>query len=153
MDTQSRFSHLERNPKTHAEHRREVFWQITLPLVFGILLVLAAVIAIILSATRPVTDLGRWADVSLMWLILPSLFFALLLLILLVGFIFLCSFLLRLVPHYAHILQIYFELAKTKISRLANGSIEPILRISSIWAAMRYAIGRGTRREHEQDLK
>ena len=153
MDTHSRFSHLERNPKTHAEHRREVFWQITLPLGFGILLVLAAVAAIILSATQPATDLGRWADVSVMWLILPSLFFALILLIILIGFIYLISYILRLVPHYARILQIYVEFWKTKISQLLNRSIEPILRMSSIWAAIRYATGRGRRLEHEQDLK
>jgi hypothetical protein len=147
MDTQSRSNHLERNPKTHAEHRRESFWQITLPLVIGILLILAAVGAIIFSATQPMTDVGRWAGVSLMWLILPSLFFALLLLILLIGLVYLVSYLLRLIPHYALIVQLYFEAGKAKISQVANMIVEPLLRMRSTWAAMRYAAGRGKKQD------
>jgi hypothetical protein len=147
MDTQNRSLHLERNPKTHAEHRREAFWQITFPLVIGILLLLAAVAVIILSATQPVTDVGRWADVSLMWLILPSLFFALILLVLLIGFVYLISYLLRLIPHYALVVQLYFEAGKNKISQLSNLSIEPILRIRAIWAAMRYAARLGRKKD------
>ena len=81
MDAPNRFKYPERNPKTHATHRREVFWQITLPLIIGILLMVAAIVAIILSATQPVTDLERWAGVSLIWMILPSLFFALIILV------------------------------------------------------------------------
>jgi uncharacterized protein involved in cysteine biosynthesis len=149
MDTQNRSSHLARNPKTHAEHKREVFWQITLPLLIGILLMLAAVVAIILSATQSVTDLGRWADVSLMWLILPSLFFALILLISLIGFVYLISYLLRLIPRYALIVQHYFELAKNKVSQLTNLSIEPIFRMRSIWAAVRYAATLGRKQKDE----
>jgi uncharacterized membrane protein len=147
MDTQNRSLHLERNPKTHAEHRREAFWQITFPLVIGILLLLAAVAVIILSATQPVTDVGRWADVSLMWLILPSLIFALILLVLLIGFVYLISYLLRLIPHYALIVQLYFEAGKNKVSQLSNLSIEPILRIRAIWAAMRYAARLGRKKD------
>lgn len=147
MDTQNRSLHLERNPKTHAEHRREAFWQITFPLVIGILLLLAAVAVIIISATQPVTDVGRWADVSLMWLILPSLFFALILLVLLIGFVYLISYLLRLIPHYALVVQLYFEAGKNKISQLSNLSIEPILRIRAIWAAMRYAARLGRKKD------
>jgi len=147
MDTQNQSPHLERNPKTHAEHRRETFWQITFPLMIGILLLLAAVAVIILSATQPVTDVGRWADVSLMWLILPSLFFALILLVLLIGFVYLISFLLRLIPRYALIVQLYFEAGKKKVSQLSNLSIEPILRMRSIWAAVRYAARLGKKQD------
>ena len=147
MDTQNRSLHLDRNPKTHAEHRREVFWQITFPLMIGMLLVLAAVAIIILSAIQPVTDVGRWADVSLMWLILPSLFFALILLVLLVGFVYLISYLLRLIPHYALIVQLYFEAGKNKVSQFSNLIIEPLLRMRSWWAAMRYGARLGKKKD------
>jgi len=150
MDNQNRSVHLERNPTTYAEHRRETFWQITFPLVIGILLLLAAVAVIILSATQPVTDVGRWADVSLMWLILPSLFFALILLVLLIGFVYLISYLLRFIPRYALIVQLYFEAGKNKVSQLSNLSIEPILKMRSIWAAVRYAARLGKKPAREQ---
>jgi len=127
----------ERNPLTHAQHRREVFWQITLPFVIGILLVLAAVGAIVFSATQPLTDLGRWADVSLILLILPSLFFALIILVILVGIVYAISMLLRLVPRYARIVQLYFEIGKSKLSQLSNLVVEPFVKTRSIWAVVR----------------
>lgn len=147
MDTQNRSLLLERNPKTYAKHRRDVFWQITFPLVIGMLLLLAAVALIIFSAIQPVTDVGRWADVSLMWLIVPSLFFALILLVLLIAFVYLISFLLRLIPHYALIVQLYFEAGKNKVSQLSNLMIEPLLRMRSVWAAMRYAARLGKKKD------
>jgi hypothetical protein len=152
MDTQKRFLLPERNPKTHAEHRREVFWQITLPLAIGLLLLLAAVAAIIFSATQPVTDLERWSDVSLMWMIVPSLFFALIILIVLIGFVYAITFILKIVPRYARVVQLYFELGKGKLSRLSNLSVEPILRVRSIWAVLRLAGRQGDKTTKEDEL-
>jgi uncharacterized membrane protein YhdT len=149
MDTPRKPVYPERNPKTHALHQREVFWQISLPLVIGILVLVAAVVAIVLSATQPVTDLGRWADVSLMWIILPSLFFALIMLAITIGLVIGVSLLLRIVPCYARILQLYFELGKGKVSQLTNLLAEPILRVKSIWASVRRA-GRLGRKEAQE---
>jgi small-conductance mechanosensitive channel len=149
MDSQKKPAHLERNPKTHALHRREVFWQITIPLVIGILIILAAVGAIIFFTVQPVTDVGRWADVSLMWVILPSLFIALLFLAGLAGLIYAVSFMLRWIPHYTLIIQLYLERATNKISQMLNLSAEPILRINSLWAATRFATERGRKPTHE----
>ncbi len=143
MDSQNRPTHLERNPKTHAAHRREVFLQIILPLLVGMLLILAAVGAIIFSALQPVTDVERWAGVSLIWLILPALFFALLFLAVLAALVFGVSYLLRLIPHYAMVVQLFIERAKDKAGQLLNLSVEPVLRINSLWAAIRYATERG----------
>lgn len=143
MDSQNRSSHLERNPKTYAEHRRETLLQITLPLLFGLLVILAGVGAIIYSTVQPVTDVGRWASVSLMWLILPSLLIALLFLVLLAAFIFVTSYIMHFIPHYALVIQLYLEKIRNKIRQLADMGIEPILRISVLWAAIRYATGRG----------
>jgi hypothetical protein len=149
MDTTKRSVYPERNPKTHAEHKREVFWQITLPLVLGILLLLAALAAIIFSVTQPVTDVGRWADVSLMWMILPSLFFALIILVILIGFVYAISLLLRVIPRYARIIQLYFEQAKGKVGQLTNLMAEPVLWINSIWAAAR-RVGRLGKKEAQE---
>lgn len=150
MDNQSRSFLLERNPKSHAEHKREVFWQITVPMLVGILVILAAVGAIIFSATQPVMDVERWADVSLMWLILPSLFFALLFFFLLAGLIYAVIYIMHVIPHYTLVIQLYLEKARGKISQLANMGVEPILRISTIWAAIRYATERGKKPAHDQ---
>jgi len=135
----------ERNPKTHAQHRREVFWQITLPLLIGILLLLAVVAGVVYSATQPAAELDRWGSVSLMWLILPSLFIALILMAFLAGLVYLVSQLLRLIPPYANVAQQYFEKGKTKVAQLSNLSIEPVVRLRSYWAVLR----RAGRRKYE----
>jgi hypothetical protein len=150
MDTPNRRQYPERNPKTHAEHKQEVFWQITLPLIIGSLLLLAALAAIIFSITQPVTDVGRWADVSLMWLILPSLFFALIILIIMIALVFTVSLLLRIIPRYARITQLFFEQAQGKVSQLTNLMVEPILRINSVWAAARRAGKLGKKEAQEK---
>jgi hypothetical protein len=94
---------------------------------------------IIFLTVQPVTDVGRWADVSLMWLIFPSLFLAFLLLVVLIGFIVLVTYILRLLPPYALVVQLYIEQFKGKLSQIFNLSVEPILKIKSIWTAARYA--------------
>jgi hypothetical protein len=135
MENQKRIQQLERNPKTQAQHRREVFWQIILPLVIGILLLLAALGAIIFSATQPVSELRRWADTSLVWIILPSLFFAFILLAIMVGFVYVLSRITGAVPRIAFRIQQFIERGGSQITRLADLMVEPILRIQAIWAA------------------
>jgi len=145
MDTHSRFEQLQRNPKTQAEHRREVFWQISVPLIIGVLLLLAALVGIIVSAVQPVSDVRRWADVSLVWLILPSLFFALLCLVALAGMVVLVSLVLNKLPPLAAMVQLYFEVAREKVSQVSDRLVEPVIKINGLGAALRYIRSLGRR--------
>src|SRR4030043_691586 len=108
MDVPNKYLVPERNPVTHAKHRREVFWQIILPMLIGLLLVLTVVSIIIFSGTSSTSELSRWADVSMIWLILPSFFIALLFLIILIAFTYLITVVLRLTPRYTRILPLSF---------------------------------------------
>ena len=92
---------------------------------------------------------GALVAVSLIWLILPSMFFALLLLAILGGLVFAVSYVFRIIPPYALVVQLYFEQAKSKIGQLLNMSAEPFLRINSLWAAIRYASERGRKPTQE----
>jgi uncharacterized BrkB/YihY/UPF0761 family membrane protein len=139
MEPKNRLVLPERNPLTHAKHRREVFWQIIFPMLIGILLVLVVVAVILLSATHAATNLSRWADVSLIWLIMPSLFFALIILIALISIIYLITVVLRITPGYARILQNYFEIGRYRVSQYSNRIVEPILKTRSTWAILRHA--------------
>ncbi len=139
MDTKDILKGIERNPKTHAQHRKEVFWQITLPLLVGILLVLAAIAAIIFSAVQPVTGVERWADVSLMWVILPSLLFALIILVIVVGLVVAFTYLLRLLPRYTLKVQHYFEIAQAKVEQITDKIAEPFIEVRGGWAGLRWA--------------
>lgn len=148
MDSPTKFLLPERNPITHARHRKEVFWQITIPMAIGVLLFLLVATVVFLSATHEATNLSRWADVSLIWLILPSLFFALLFLVFLTGFIYLIIVFLKLAPNYARIIQQYFEIGKYKIFHFSNLVTRPFIKTRSTWAVVRHL---GRIGKHRQD--
>ena len=137
MDAANKQILPERNPKTYAEHRREVFWQITIPLVLGSLLILAAIAAIVFFATQPAPELDRWADVSLMWLIFPSLFIVLIMLVVLIGIVFAVTVVLQKTPRFALLLQQYVEIGAAKVRQFTNLAAEPILRTHSLLAVLR----------------
>jgi uncharacterized membrane protein len=143
MSMPSRFENIERNPQTHAEHKKETFWQIILPLLIGLLLVLLVVIGVIFSAVQPVSEVSRYADVALIWMILPALFFALLAMIILAGFVYLVTMLLHILPRYAAIALLYLNMGKDKVHEYSNAIVEPIIKMRSSWASVRWLTKRG----------
>ena len=61
---------IERNPLTHEKHRREVFWQITIPLVIGLVMILGLAALVIVTAVQG-GNVSQAADASLVYLIIP----------------------------------------------------------------------------------
>jgi len=159
----------ERNPLTHARHRKEVFWQITFPVIIGVLLVVAALAALLvmtvneaqLERALPLPEntarLGdvtaeevallryqrgttaRLANVSQMWLLLPALLFALLTLALLIGLVYLVTRLLGVLPGYMRMAQNFMALAELRVRKALNLAVEPVLKTKSFTAALRRA--------------
>jgi hypothetical protein len=94
----------ERNLETYQKHRREIFWQITIPLLIGVLIVLVVAVGVTFGSAM---DVSRWADISLIWLILPALLIALVLIVTAPG---LCPLLLiRKLPPFMLRLQDFFQ--------------------------------------------
>jgi uncharacterized BrkB/YihY/UPF0761 family membrane protein len=63
----------ERNPKTHQAHRREVFLQITLPLIIGLIIALALAVLAVVAATSD-GNIKQAGDAALIFLIIPLMF-------------------------------------------------------------------------------
>lgn len=143
MNTPNRFENIERNPKTHAAHRKETFWQIILPLLIGVLFILVIVLGVILSALQPVSEVSRYADVSIIWMIMPALFFALLMMLVLAAFVYAITMLLRLLPRYAAIALLYLEMGKEKVIHFSDMITGPIVKTRSTWAVVRWIGRRG----------
>jgi len=122
----------ERNPKTYAAHKGEVFWQITLPLLMFGIIVLALCVAVVWAGSVGVGEVSRWADVSLIWLLLPWLFVALLFLAILVGLVVLAK-----LPPLARQAQDTLVKINSQVTRTANVMAEPIIRIHSLLASWR----------------
>ena len=124
----------ERNPKTHKAHNREVFYQITLPLVFGIV---TALLLAVLATQATASKVSTWADISLMMMIIPTMIVALLFLVLTAGTIYLMVKLLPLIPPYARFVQDWFAYIAFRVRFFADKSVEPFLRFHSFTASVR----------------
>lgn len=125
------------NPLTQQAHRREVFRQITLPLTIGALIILVAAVAVALAAGRGVDEVGAWADVSLMWLIIPGMLLVLILMILTAGVAYAVTYLLGVVPPYARQVQDFFLLVQFRVRKIADTAVEPALRAGALMASLR----------------
>jgi uncharacterized Tic20 family protein len=133
----------ERNPLTQRAHRKQVLWQITLPLVIAALLIL--IIAILAAVSGP-QGASLWADISLIWLIIPLMIISLILLVLLAGLVYAVIWLVRTLPGYAMQAQNFMIMIASQVERLGNLIVEPVLRVNA-WLASLQALGRSLRRK------
>ena len=138
METLTKSNLPERNPETYAQHKKEVFWQIMFPMLIGIIIIFAMFAFIFVSVRTGASDLSRYADVSLIWLIIPSLIIALIFLVLIAAFIYLFTVVLRILPRYSHLALLYLEIGKYKLIRITSQITNPIVKTKSIWAVVRH---------------
>lgn len=132
---------LPRNPITRQRHRREVFWQITFPIILICLVILIlAVLTVGLSADSAST----WADISLIYMIVPALLFTLLTMIFLAAGVYLTIKLLHILPFYFYKGHNWFLLVNLRVGSLGDRLAEPFLRVR-VWKAGAGALGRQIR--------
>jgi uncharacterized membrane protein len=128
MEFQEKSPTKERNPLTQQVHKREAFWQITIPLIIGAVLFLALATAVSGGAMGKV---GTWANIGVIWLILMMFLPGLILLILLAALAFGVSWLIIRLPEYALQVQNFFEMIVWQVTQFSNKTVEPVLRIES----------------------
>ena len=137
MDTHYRpTSAFEPNPLTQRKHRQEVLWQISIPLAAGMLLVLAAGAGVIFaSAAGGAVD--RWASISLIWLIIPTMILTLLLIVVTAALAYGLIRLIGVLPGYSRRLQDIFVMINARLRKIADAAVEPALRVHSFTASLR----------------
>ncbi|MEA3350353.1 MAG: hypothetical protein U9Q82_07010 [Chloroflexota bacterium] len=123
----------QRNPKTQASHKKDIFWQITIPLIFGALAILGLAIWSVVAAAKG-GDVGPAADAALIFMVIPTMLMALIPLALLGGCVYLSTRLLKILPPQIYRLQNFFLRLQAGVQKGADKAVEPILRSKS-WAA------------------
>jgi predicted PurR-regulated permease PerM len=121
-------------PPSIRVHKRQRTWQILVPfLVFaGLILVLAG-----LFASGAISTTSTWADVSIVWLIVPMLFFALFFLVVLVFLIYGISKLLQVMPRYTGKTQDFFTSLSGWTRKIADGIANPVVRLNQAGAVIK----------------
>ncbi|MCX8061784.1 MAG: hypothetical protein N3D16_04315 [Anaerolineales bacterium] len=127
------------NPITTQKHRRESLLQITLPFL-GALAILIGLAFLLGKATTFNTAQG--AQIALIGLILPTMLFGLLFFLITIALLVGVTKLLGILPTYTRSVQDFFTLVAYQTRRVADGSVEPILRLQE-WAAIWQRLRRG----------
>ncbi len=105
-------------------HKRQFAWQILVPfLVMAGLIIAGAVLVVTGGAPRT----GVWADISVIWLLAPALFFALAFLAIVITTIYGMAKLMQVMPHYTGKAQGIFALLSTGTRKVADGAAKPFV--------------------------
>lgn len=115
---------------SYLRHRRQMMRQVVLPVLLSALALVGMVVWISIATFRQGGDVGRWAAISTIWVIIPMLAAGLVTLAILVGLIYLMARLLRALPYYTGIAQDYIFKARGYIVRGANMAVKPILALN-----------------------
>ena len=130
-----------RNPFTQEIHRRQVSWQITLPLAILAAIFLALVVVVSLSGAG---YQSRWADISLIWCLCPNLIVLLLCVGMLGGLSFGLFRLQRVMPGKMFSLQKFGLKVRDGVQKATDAAVEPMLKVHGAQAG-RKAMGQSIR--------
>lgn len=122
-----------KTPPTHysyLKHRKQVMQKIILPVVLSALVLVGIVVWVSFATFSQGGDVGRWAAISTIWVIIPMLLGGLVVLAILGGLIYLMARALHALPYYTGIAQDYIFIARGYIIRGANMAVKPILALN-----------------------
>jgi len=112
---------------SYQQHRKQLTTQIVLPMVISTLVLICVIVLISLATFNSNGDVGRWAAISTIWIVIPILLAGLIVLAILVGLIYLMARALGALPHYTSIAQDYVRIAQNYIIRGADMIAKPVI--------------------------
>jgi hypothetical protein len=138
MDDFSPQPAVVRNPITRQRHQREIFWQVTVPMLIGsVILLVPAGLAVAASFGLVPDNTRRWADISMIWMIIPVMFMTLLTLVFLAGSVYALMRLILVLPKYSYQALGWLLLLGLNLQRLNDRLVEPFLRMHMLAASMK----------------
>jgi uncharacterized SAM-binding protein YcdF (DUF218 family) len=87
-------------------------------------------------------DVGRWAAISTIWIVIPVMLAGLILFALIGALVYLMKRLLDVAPTYTGLAQDYVHLAAGYVRRAADMAVKPVLFLDGIGAGVRRLFGR-----------
>ena len=118
---------------TMRKHRRQFLWQIILPFCLVLLLVLAGAVLVTIGGDL---QARLWGDISIIWLIVPALFLALIGMILLGALIYGVARLIQAAPRFTSRAQDLAMRIRSGARQAADTSVKPILWVKQAKAVI-----------------
>ncbi len=123
--------------KPGLRHKRQVFWQILLPVILAALAGIALVVLLSISTANGSTAASQWSSIATIWLILPLMVFGGFFALTLTGLIYLISRLRRKLPTYTHLVDTYIQIFNIRVGILFDQAARPQISALGRWAGWR----------------
>jgi heme/copper-type cytochrome/quinol oxidase subunit 2 len=122
--------------ESYLKHRKQLIWQIILPVVLTALIVVALIVLVNVATFNRGGDVARWAAISTIWIVIPIMIGLLIFFVLLAGLVYLMYKLLNITPTYTGLAQDYIHKAAGYIKRGADAAVKPIINLNGILASI-----------------
>lgn len=112
---------------SYQQYRKQRLVQVILPVVLAVLLFIGMIVLISFATFNSGGDVGRWAAVSTIWIVIPIMLAGLIFLVILIGLIYLMARALGILPYYTGLTQDYVHKAQGYIIRAADAAVKPVI--------------------------
>lgn len=120
------------------EHRRQTFWQVLFPVILLSLVIIAVIVFLIITTGGAGNDVDtRWANISLIWLIIPTMVMSMIPLALAAAFVFLLAKLLSVAPNYLEKAQNFMAQVEVESRKYADKVAKPVISVKGGFAGVR----------------
>jgi ABC-type microcin C transport system permease subunit YejE len=128
--------------ETYLKHRRELKWQILAPVVVSLVLCFACSGLVYAATFNRGGDVALWAQISEIWLAIPTIIVLVIIFALVGGLVFLMSKLLAILPRYTFMAQDFSFKMKTYVRRGADYAAKPVIFLDSLGASINRIFGK-----------
>jgi hypothetical protein len=122
-------------PAISKERRKQLIWTIWVPLIFAILLMLAAAVWVCLPESNTGVDTRSLGSLSFIWVSAPAIPILLVFAALAGAMIYLLAKFLGILPGFFHKVQFYFNFAANKTRQYADKIAAPVISIKGYQAS------------------
>ena len=128
--------------ESYRRHRKQRTSQIILPMVLVAILFLGMIVLVNIATFRDNGDVGRWAAISTIWIVIPVCIAGFIFLALLGGLVYLMARLLGVAPTYTGMAQDFVHKLAIRIRRAADMAVKPVFSVNGFGAALKALLGR-----------
>ena len=128
--------------ESYRRHRRQRTSQIFLPMILAGIVFLAVVVLVIIATANGTGDVGRWAAVSTIWIVIPTCIAGLMFLVVLGGLVYLMGRLLGVAPTYTGKAQDFVHRLAIRIRLIADKIVKPVFAVNGFGATLKALFGR-----------
>jgi hypothetical protein len=128
--------------ESYRRHRKQRTSQIILPMVLVAILFLGMIVLVNIATFRDNGDVGRWAAISTIWIVIPVCIAGFIFLALLGGLVYLMARLLGVTPTYTGMAQDFVHKLAIRIRRAADMAVKPVFSVNGFGASLKALLGR-----------